>query len=168
MIWLICKKVYDALTIQYISVVMMLVQVVKWKWKPLSRVRLFANPMDYIVRGILKARILEWVAVPFSRAFSQPRDWTQVSCIAGRSFTSWAIGEAQEYWRGQPIPSPADLPDPGIKLKSPALQGDPLPTELNARWINECYWADLFFQKSGALDWCHPLQLDPHCSFALT
>ena len=41
------------------------------------------NPMDYTVHGILQARILEWVAFPFSRASSQPRDWTQVSRIAG-------------------------------------------------------------------------------------
>ena len=46
------------------------------------------DPMDYIVRGILQARILEWAAFPFSRGSSQPRDRTQVSCIAGGSFTS--------------------------------------------------------------------------------
>ena len=40
------------------------------------------NPMNYTVHGILQARILEWVAFPFSRVSSQPRDWTQVSCIA--------------------------------------------------------------------------------------
>ena len=50
--------------------------------------------MDYAVHGILQARILEWVAFPFSRGSSQPRDWTQVSCIAGRFFTNWAISEA--------------------------------------------------------------------------
>ena len=44
--------------------------------------------------GILHARILQWVAFPFSRGPSQPRDWTQVSCIAGRFFTSWATREA--------------------------------------------------------------------------
>ena len=54
---------------------------------------------------------VEWVAFPFSRRSSQPRDWTQVSSIAGRFFTSWATREAQEYWSGYPIPSPADLPD---------------------------------------------------------
>ena len=43
---------------------------------------------------ILQARILEWVAFPFSRGSSHPRDWTQVSCIAGRFFTSWAKREA--------------------------------------------------------------------------
>ena len=41
------------------------------------------NPMDYIVPGIPQARILEWVAFAFFRLSSQPRDQTQVSCIAG-------------------------------------------------------------------------------------
>ena len=44
------------------------------------------NPMDYTVHGILQARLLEWVAFPFSRGSSQPRDQTQV----GGFFTSWA------------------------------------------------------------------------------
>ena len=39
------------------------------------------------VHGVLQARILEWVAFPFSRGSSQHRDQTQVSCIAGRFFT---------------------------------------------------------------------------------
>ena len=51
------------------------------------------DPMDYTVHEILQARILEWVAFPFSRGSSQPGDWTQVSCIAGRFFTSWATDE---------------------------------------------------------------------------
>ena len=46
------------------------------------------NPMDYTVHEILQARILEWVAFPFSRASSQPRDQTQVSRIAGIFFSS--------------------------------------------------------------------------------
>ena len=46
------------------------------------------DPMDYIVHGILQARILEWVAFPFSMGSSQLRDQSQVSCIAGRFFTS--------------------------------------------------------------------------------
>ena len=44
-------------------------------------------PMDYTVHGILEARILEWVAFPFSRGSSQFRDQTQVSCIVGGFFT---------------------------------------------------------------------------------
>ena len=109
-------------------------QLPAWKWKSLSRVQLFVtpwtvcDPMDYTVHGILQARILEWVAFPFSRGSSQPRspkfqadslpaehkgsprilewvaypfssrssqlrNWTRVSCIAGRFFTSWAKGK---------------------------------------------------------------------------
>ena len=56
--------------------------------------------MDCTVHGILQARILEWVAFPFSRDSSQPRDWTQVSFIADRFFIGWATREAQEYWSG--------------------------------------------------------------------
>ena len=52
----------------------------------LSHVQLFAT-LWTIVHGILQARILEWVALPFSRESSQPRDQTQVSCIAGRFLT---------------------------------------------------------------------------------
>ena len=51
------------------------------------------NLMDHIVHGILQARILECVACPFSRGSSQPRDRTQVSCLAG-GFTSLATREA--------------------------------------------------------------------------
>ena len=46
------------------------------------------NPMDFTVCGILQARILEWVAVPFSRGSFQPRNPSGISCIAGRFFTS--------------------------------------------------------------------------------
>ena len=46
--------------------------------------------MDSIVHGILQARILEWIAFPFSRRSSQPRDRTHVSHITGGFFTSWA------------------------------------------------------------------------------
>ena len=51
--------------------------------------------MDYMVLGILQARILEQVAYPFSRGSSWPRNWTRVSCIAGGFFTNWAMREAQ-------------------------------------------------------------------------
>ena len=57
------------------------------------------NPMDSSppgssVHGVSQARILEWVAILFSRGSSQSRDWTQVSCIAGRFFTLWTTKEA--------------------------------------------------------------------------
>ena len=52
------------------------------------------DPMDYTVHGILQARVLEWVAFPFSRGSSQLRDQSQVSSIEGGFFTSWATKEA--------------------------------------------------------------------------
>ena len=52
------------------------------------------SPPGSSVHGILQARILEWVAIPFSRGSSQPRDRTQVSLIAGGFFTIWVIREA--------------------------------------------------------------------------
>ena len=107
------------------------------------------------VHGILQARILEWVAIPFCGGYSWPRDWTQVSCLAGRFFTMrkwtllllspvrlfatpWTVARQahlsmefprQEYWSGLPFPSPEYLPNPGIEPRSPALQADPLPSE---------------------------------------
>ena len=60
---------------------------------------LFVTPwttaLQTLSMEILQARILEWVAIPFSRGSSQPRNWTQVSCIAGRFFI-WATREALE------------------------------------------------------------------------
>ena len=58
------------------------------------------NPMDYSLPGssvheILQARTLEWVAIPFSRVSSWPRDCTLISCITSRFFTIWATREAE-------------------------------------------------------------------------
>ena len=63
------------------------------------------DPIDYSslgssVHGILQTRILEWVAIPFSRVSSRPRDRTQVSRIPGRFFTIWATSRILN-----PIPS---------------------------------------------------------------
>ena len=60
------------------------------------------NPMDCSppgcsVHGIFQARVLEWIAIPFSRISSQPRDRTVVSCIAGRFFIIWTTTEAWEH-----------------------------------------------------------------------
>ena len=52
------------------------------------------SPPGSSVHGILQSRILEWVAMPSSRGSSQPRDWTQVSCIAGKFFTTEPAREA--------------------------------------------------------------------------
>ena len=54
-----------------------------------------------------------------------PGDWTSTFVLA------------LQYWSGYPIPSPADLPNPGIESESPALQEDSLPTELS--WTPICF-----------------------------
>ena len=56
------------------------------------------DPMDCSlpgssVHGVLQARVLEWVAISFSRGSFQPRDQTRISCIAGRCFTLWTTRE---------------------------------------------------------------------------
>ena len=72
---------------------------VKVKEKSLSHVWLFATPWTVAYQaplsmGFLQARVLEWGAISFSRGSSQPRDRTQVSCIADRCFTIWVTREA--------------------------------------------------------------------------
>ena len=59
------------------------------------------DPMDSSlpgssVHGILRATVLEWVAMPFSRGSSQTRDWTPVTCLVDWFFTFWATREAQD------------------------------------------------------------------------
>ena len=63
--------------------------------------------------------------------------------MAGGFFTSWATREAQEYWNGGPIPSPADLPDPWIEPRSPALQVDSLPDEPHGKPVLLKYFQKL-------------------------
>ena len=52
------------------------------------------GPPGSSVRGIFQARILEWVAISFSRGSSQPRNQTRIFCIADIHFTVWATREA--------------------------------------------------------------------------
>ena len=73
------------------------------KWSEVKVAQSYTNlsdPMDYTVRRILQARILEWVTFPFSRGSSQTRDGTQVFCIAGGFFTSWATGKPNKTGMG--------------------------------------------------------------------
>ena len=90
------------------------------------------------VPGILQARTLEWVAISFSNAYMHAK--LLQSCLT--LVTPWTVAcqaplsmgfPRQEYWSGLPFPSPGDLPVPGIKLVSPALQTDSSPNELDSR-----------------------------------
>ena len=102
------------------------------------------NPTNYTVRGILQARILEWVAFPFSRGIF-PTQGSNPSFLHCRQMLY------QLSHRGSPrilekvayIPFPVDLPDPGIELGSPALQLDSLPTELSRKPIRHSDPLDL-------------------------
>ena len=79
----------------------------QWNWKKkksevTQSCPTLCDPVDYsppgsCVHGILQARILEWVAISLSRWSFQPRDRTQVSCIAGRCFILWATREAGRW-----------------------------------------------------------------------
>ena len=82
----------------------------KNKVKSLSRVCLFATSWsecslpDFSVHGIFQARVLEWVAISFSRRSSWLRDWTWVSRIVGRRFTIWATREVHYQDFNQELP----------------------------------------------------------------
>ena len=109
----------------------------KWRWKSLSHVWLCyprdCSPPGFSVRGILQARILEWVAVLFSRGSSQPKDWIsglphcwQVLCQLSHQRSPRILGwVAYPFSRGY------------SKLRSwpgsPASQVDSLPVELPGR-----------------------------------
>ena len=85
----------------------------KWNCQSLSHVQLFVTPWTVAlqIHGIMQARMLEWVAIPFSRGSSQPRGWIQVSCTASRFFTIWTTKKAQHinYL----------FLNPGIKISKP-------------------------------------------------
>ena len=99
----------------------------KVKWSEVSQsCPTLCDPMDCgppgsSVHGIFQAWILEQVAISFSRGSSQPRDRTQVSCIAGRHFTVWATREVpregKRRTKGGPKKSVRDLRDAKVKVK---------------------------------------------------
>ena len=91
------------------------------------------NPMDCSlpgssVHGIFQARVLEWVAIPFSRGSSWPRDRTWVSRTAGRHLTTWATREASSprKWHHITHSSLPGLPFLTLLLKAAWLQLDHL------------------------------------------
>ena len=61
-----------------------------------------SNPPGFYVLGISQAKILEWVAISFSRGSFQPRDRTRVSCTAGKFFTIWATRQVPKL-RDYPV-----------------------------------------------------------------
>ena len=86
------------------------------------------DPMDYTVHGILQARVLEWVAIPFSRGSSQPRIEPRYSAMQ----VDFLPAELPRKPKNTGVGSLSFLKqiDPGIELGSPALQVDSLQAEL--------------------------------------
>ena len=118
------------------------------------------DSMDYIVHGILQARIPEWVAFPFSRGSSKPRNWTTV-CIAGGFFTSWATREAQEYWSWVAYPFSRGSSPPRNPTRV-GLQADSLPAELPGKPVKpskslqmiKYFKSSMLIQSQGLLSLC--------------
>ena len=96
------EKVYMSIEVLYQEQIFW---IINWYISPLSMTEsllVVSNSLQAIdrsppgssIHGILQARMLECIAVPFSRGSMWFRDWTQVSCTAGRFFTIWATREA--------------------------------------------------------------------------
>ena len=97
----------------------------EWQWKSLPTLH---DPMDYRIDGILQARILEWVAFPFSRGSSQPRDQTQGS-NPGIKPRSPAL-----QVDSLPTELPGDYKEPGSNFQ---------PEEQTAKKLAHCFRARL-------------------------
>ena len=105
----------------------------EWAWglpkrkESESYVRLFATSWTH---GLLQARILEWVAFPFSRASSHPEIESRSPTLQADSLPAEPQGSPRILeW----VAYPFFLPNPGIEPGSPALQVDSLPTELSGK-----------------------------------
>ena len=85
------------------------------------------SPRDFSIQGILQARILERVAIPFSRGSSQHKDWTLVFCIAGRFFTVWVAGKPIDKPKTQANDAPIDV---WTEKDQEILASNPLPRTL--------------------------------------
>ena len=137
----------SSLYLHFLDILILLFHEVKVKVAQ-SRLTL-CDPMDYIVHGILQAKILEWVAIPFSRGSSQSRDWTQVSHITSGFFTSHQGSPRILEWVAYPFLQQIFLDpgrsrnsfDPGIEPGFPALQVNSLPAELPGKhWPIKILW----------------------------
>ena len=142
-----CARHYSKLWAHQQRIVKVKVKVTQLYWT-------LCDPMDYTVHVSLQARILGWVAFPFSRGFSHPRDQTQVFCIADGLFTSWDIREALS--RGYTLPK---LCPPKVCLSAQSLSPLRLfvtswtaarQAPLSLEFSRQEYWSGLPFPSPGA------------------
>ena len=71
---------------------------IAWKWKSVSCIWLFVTPWTIPVCGIFQARILEWVAYPFSSRFSQMRNWTRSPALQADSLPTELLRKPNIAW----------------------------------------------------------------------
>ena len=123
------------------------------------------SPPGSSVHGILQARVLKWVAISCSRGSRWPRDWTQVSCFAGRFFTVWTTREAHDIethsgWRNSAAQTPRWAAWPS-QVATTAVLALPLPgrpgllsqqPSLNVPWPR-AHWATTYASHDTAV--CH-------------
>ena len=100
-----------------------------------------SSPPGFSVNKILQARILKWVAIPFSRRYSRPRDQIWISCIGDRSFTVWATREAQPDHRFSRSVMSDSSRRHGLQHTRP-----PYPSTTPRVYPNPC----------PSSQWCHP------------
>ena len=93
------------------------------------------DPMDYSVHGILQARRLEWVAFPFSRRTFPTQGLNQGLPHCRQILYQLSHQGSPRILEWVAYPFSSNLPNPGIKLMSPALQADSLPTELPGKTL---------------------------------
>ena len=105
--------------------------------------------------GMFQARILEWVAISLSRGSSRPRDWTQVSCIAGRLFTDWATREDHEHEFEQTLGNSEG--QGSLARCSPWDHKESDMTE----WLNNSNWWHGFDPWIGKISWNRKWQPAP-------
>ena len=99
------------------------------------------SPPGSSVHRILKAKILEWVSIPFSRGFSPTRDRTRVSHIVGRRSAVWAT---RESLLSPVAPRRQVLPTPQVSLEPrPPPSGPPVGSRPAVTWVTSCWdWAE--------------------------
>ena len=111
------------------------------------------SPPGSSVHGISQARILKWVAISFSRGSSWAKDWTWVSCIAGRFFTVWATRETPVTF---PFTSIYSLPY-SIVCAHSVVSNSVTPrtiacqVPLSMEFSRQEYWSELPFPTPGDL-----------------
>ena len=124
------------------------------------------NPMDcslpsFPIHGVFQARILEWVAISFSRGSSPPRGRTQVSSIAGRCFTLWATREAMTNL--DRILKSRDITDKGLSSQSYGFSSSHVwmwELDYKKSWVpkNWCFWNVVLEKTLESLLDCKEIQ----------